>query len=172
MSKTLLVLRHAEAGHSFSGDDFARTLTESGQAQACQVGRWLLGSSCVPEMTVVSSAMRTRQTSIWISHVLGDQAPTAELDDRIYLGSEAQLCSVLNETPETVSTLLLIAHMPGVQELSMRLTSAESQESAALEMATQWPPAGLARFELSKPWAELDGRDAVLTDFVTAGSAR
>jgi phosphohistidine phosphatase len=169
MPKTLLVLRHAEAGHSFSDDDFSRTLTDHGQAQARKVGTWLLQSPCIPEVTVVSSAMRTRQTSIWIAHELGDQAPTAQLDERMYLGTASQLCSVINETPETADTLLVIAHMPGVQELSMRLTSAESNEEAALNMAAQWPPAGLARFEVRKPWAELDGRDAALTEFVTAG---
>lgn len=169
MSKTLLVLRHAEAGHSFSGDDHSRTLTEYGQTQARKIGQWLLQSRYWPEVTIVSSAMRTRQTSIWVAHELGEKAPTAQLDDRMYLGSSRQLCSVINETPETVDNLLVIAHMPGVQELSMELTSADSDEEASLEMASQWPPAGLARFDVTKPWAELDGRDAVLAEFVTTG---
>lgn len=170
MTKTLLVLRHAEAGHSFSGDDFSRTLTDYGRQQAQEVGRWLLEASHWPETTVVSSAMRSRQTSIWVAHELGEKAPTAQLDDRLYLGSSGQLCSVINETPETVGVLLVIAHMPGVQELSMDLTSAESEEEAALSMASHWPPAGIARFQVSKSWAELDGRDAALAEFVTADS--
>ncbi|NDK31203.1 SixA phosphatase family protein [Nesterenkonia haasae] len=170
MAKTLLVLRHAEAGHSFSGDDFSRTLTGHGETQAREIGQWLLESAYWPEVTVVSSSMRTRQTSIWVAHELGERAPTAQLDDRMYLGSPGQLCSVINETPETVNNLLVIAHMPGVQELSMKLTSAESDEEAALNMASQWPPAGLARFDVTKPWAELDGRDAALAEFVTTGS--
>lgn len=172
MVKTLLLLRHAEAGHSFSGDDFSRTLTEHGQAQAREIGQWLLTSLLAPEVTVVSSAMRTRQTSIWIAHELGEKAPTAQHDDRLYLGSPRQLCTVINETPETAETLLVVAHMPGVQELGMDLTSAESNEEASLEMASHWPPAGLARFGVNKPWAELDGRDAALAEFITASSRR
>lgn len=166
--KRLLILRHAEAGHSFTGDDHSRTLTEDGQRQARIIGSRLLESEYLPECTVVSSAMRTRQTCVWIGDQLGDQAPTPYLDDRLYLASATQLCSVVNETPETVQTLLVIAHMPGVQDLSMDLTSAESDESAALAMASQWPPAGLAVFTVDKPWSELDGRDAALVEFITA----
>lgn len=166
--KKLLILRHAEAGHSFSGDDHSRTLTQYGQEQARIIGGRLLESAQWPECTVVSSAMRTRQTCVWISDQLGEKAPTPYLDDRLYLASSAQLCSVINETPETVQTLLLIAHMPGVQELSMDLTSTESDEHAALVMASHWPPAGLAVFSVDKPWAELDGRDAALVEFITA----
>ena len=166
--KRLLILRHAEAGHSFTGDDHSRTLTDYGQQQARSVGRWLLESEHWPESTVVSSAMRTRQTCIWIGHELGEKAATPYLDDRLYLASPAQLCSAINETPETVQTLLVIAHMPGVQDLSMDLTSADSDEQTALDMASHWPPAGLAVFSVSKPWAELDGRDAALAEFITA----
>ncbi|WP_150460541.1 SixA phosphatase family protein [Nesterenkonia ebinurensis] len=164
--KTLLVLRHAEAGHSFTGDDHSRTLTERGQQQARGVGRWLLAAQHIPEMTVVSSAMRTRQTCIWLNHELGEKAPTPSLDDRLYLASSRVLCSVINETPETVHTLLLVAHMPGVQDLSTELARADSDEQAVLQMASHWPPAGLAVFTVDKPWAELEGRDAALTTFV------
>lgn len=163
--KTLLILRHAEAGHSFTGDDHSRTLTERGQSQAQQVGHWLLQAQQVPEMTVVSTAMRTRQTCIWINHELGEKAPTPSLDERLYQASSSALCSVINQTPETVNTLLVVAHMPGVQDLSTRLASHDSAEEAVLEMASHWPPAGLAVFTVDKPWAELDGRDAALTAF-------
>lgn len=164
--KTLLILRHAEAGHGFTGDDHARTLTERGQSQARQVGRWLAQSQHLPEMTVVSTAMRTRQTCIWINHELGEKAPTPYLDERLYQASSSVLCSVINETPESVHTLLVVAHMPGVQDLSTQLASQDSAEHAVLEMATHWPPAGLAVFTVTKPWAELDGRDAALATFV------
>lgn len=165
-SKTLLILRHAEAGHSFSGDDHGRHLTQRGHEQAQAVGQWLREQNVAPEAAMVSDAMRTRQTYVWISERLGDLAPTAYLDDRMYLGSSRGLCSIINETPEAVQTLLLVAHMPGVQDLAMELAGAHSDETAVLEMAQHWPPAGLAQLQVTKSWAELDGRDAALTRFV------
>lgn len=169
MPKRLLVLRHAEAGHTFTGDDHSRTLTARGQHQAREVGRRLQESRQWPESTMVSDAMRTRQTCIWIGHELGDKAATPYLDDRLYMAPSRTICSVINETLETVQTLLVIAHMPGVQDLAMELASLDSDEHAVLSMAEHWPPAGLAVFDLKKPWAELDGRDALLTQFLTPG---
>ncbi|WP_300342694.1 histidine phosphatase family protein [Nesterenkonia sp.] len=164
-SKTLLILRHAEAGQSFTGDDHARTLTPRGQHQARDVGRWLAEHGPWPEMTIVSGAMRTRQTCIWIGSELGEKAATPSLEDRLYLADARTMCSVINQTPETVQTLLVIAHMPGVQQLSMELASVDSDETAVLSMAEHWPPAGLALFEYDGDWAELDGRDAQLRLF-------
>ena len=167
MAKRLLVLRHAKAQQTFTGDDHARTLTERGQRQSRQVGRWLLESGPWPESAVVSDAMRTRQTFVWISDQLGEKSVTPYMDDRLYLASSRTMCSVINETPETVQTLLVVAHMPGVQDLAMELASVDSDEQAVLSMAEHWPTAAVGVFEVDKPWAELDGRDAALKQFLT-----
>ncbi len=165
----LLILRHGESGHSFSGDDHGRTLTRHGQGQARAVGRWLVDKGHLPDNTLCSDAMRTRQTCIWVNHELGEKAPTPYLDQRLYLAEPQSMLSIISEVPETVQSLLVVAHMPGVQGLSMDLASAQSREDPVIQMAGSWPPGGLARFAVDKPWAELDGRDAELTDFFTAG---
>ncbi|MGO1549744.1 MAG: SixA phosphatase family protein [Nesterenkonia sp.] len=166
MSKRLVILRHAKAQQTFTGDDHARTLTDRGQRQSREVGRWLYASGLWPEAAVVSDAMRTRQTFVWIADELGEKAVTPYLDDRLYLASSRTMCSVINETPETVQSLLVVAHMPTVQELAMELASPESDEQAVLSMAEHWPTAGLGIFDVDKTWGELDGRDAMLTDFI------
>lgn len=165
--KSLLILRHGEAGQSFSGDDYSRTLTARGTEQSRIVGSWLRESGNLPDATICSDAMRTRQTCIWVSKELGEKAATPYLDSRLYLADPRQMISIVNETPETVQSLLVVAHMPGVQEMSMHLASVHSAEDPVIQMARTWPTAGLARFTVDKPWAELDGRDARLTDFLT-----
>lgn len=169
MVKRLLVLRHAKTEKTFTGDDHARALTERGQRQSRDVGRWLAAAEQWPEAAVVSDSMRTRQTFVWIADELGENAVTPYLDSRLYHAPSSTMCSVINETPETVRSLLVVAHMPGVQELGMDLASPDSDESAVLGMAEHWPTAGLAVFEVDKPWMQLDGRDASLTEFVSFG---
>lgn len=164
-SAELLILRHAQAGHTFDGDDAARTLTEHGAAQAREVGRALAASGFHADHILCSDAMRTRQTAVWVCHELGEDASTPYLDSRLYLVDPSTMLSVINETPETVRTLLVVAHMPGVQELCMRLASVDSAEQPVLQMAGSFPTAGLARFAVEGPWAQLDGRDARLTEF-------
>ncbi|WP_258933580.1 histidine phosphatase family protein [Nesterenkonia pannonica] len=74
--KKLLVLRHAEAGMSLSGGDHSRDLTARGEEEARQVGRLLLEHSYWPDAVLVSDAMRTRQTAIWIGSVMGEKGST------------------------------------------------------------------------------------------------
>lgn len=165
MSRTLSILRHAQAGHSFSGEDHSRTLTTDGERQAREVGALLTAQGPQPDAVICSDAMRTRQTWVWVGDALGEVAPTPYLDDRLYLAPARQMLSVINETPETVRSLLVIAHMPGVQDLCMELASVRSEEEPVLRMAGSYPTAGLAVFDAEIPWAELDGRDARLTAF-------
>jgi len=167
---SLLILRHGEAGHSFSGDDHSRTLTSRGQEQSRQIGSWLSDSGLLPDATMCSDAMRARQTCIWVNEQLGEKAPTAYLDDRLYLAAPREMLSVINETPETVQALLVVAHMPGVQEVSMELASVRSEEEPVIRMAGSWPTAGIAHLQFDKPWAELDGRDARLVAFHVPGA--
>ncbi|GAB3191633.1 SixA phosphatase family protein [Nesterenkonia suensis] len=161
----LLVLRHAQAGHAFSEDDHGRTLTEHGAEQARTVGRRMVEAQIQPDATLCSDAMRTRQTCLWINHELGEKAPTPYLDGRLYGTGSRGMLSVINETPETVRRLLVIGHLPTVQDLGMDLASVDSEEDPVLRLASRYPTAGLARFVIEKPWAELDGRDARLVDF-------
>ena len=164
-SVELLVLRHAQAGHAFSEDDHGRTLTIHGAEQARAVGQRMVQHQVMPDATVCSDAMRTRQTCLWINHELGEKAPTPYLDGRLYGASSRPMLAIINETPETVRRLLVIGHLPTVQDLCMELSSVDSQEDPVLRLASRYPTAGLARFVIDRPWAELDGRDSRLVDF-------
>lgn len=164
-TRSLLVLRHAEAGHDYTGDDHGRALTARGSEQARSVGNWLVETGFLPEATSTSDALRTRQTCVWVNAQLGEKAPTPYIDSRLYLASEDELLSAVHETPEAVSSLLVVAHMPGVQSLSMALAGMDSAESPVLEMAHHWPTCGIARFEIDGTWSELQAKGARLTHF-------
>ncbi|OFR86482.1 histidine phosphatase [Micrococcus sp. HMSC067E09] len=165
--KTLLVMRHATAAWAADGVDHHRPLTGHGHEEAEAMGRWMAERGRIPDQIVCSDALRTRQTCVWVGEALGEKAPTPYLDPRLYGADATGALSIVNETEETARSLLVIGHMPWVQALGMRLMSADSDEEAALDMAQEYPPAGLQVFEVEKPWAELDGRDARLVSFIT-----
>lgn len=148
------------------GGDRLRPLAASGAADAPRAGEWLLENGWIPEAIVCSDSLRTRQTCLWVTEQLGEKAPTPYLDSRVYDADATALVSIINETPETVGTLLVVGHMPTVQDVAMRLASVDSDEDAVLAMASNYPTLGLSAFTFDKPWAELDGRDAVLNHFV------
>lgn len=145
--------------------DRLRPLAASGADDAPEAGRWLRENDWVPDSIVCSDALRTRQTCLWVCEQLGEKAPTPYLDSRIYSAPAAKLISIINETPESVQTMLVVGHMPTVQDVAMRLSAADSDEDAVLAMASNYPPLGLCAFSFDGPWAELDGRDARLEHF-------
>ena len=163
--KTLLILRHAKADWPVGVPDHDRPLAGRGEREAPLAGRWLVDQGLVPESIVCSSAVRTRQTCMWVCSELGEKAPTPYLDSRLYEASAARALAVINETEERVRSLLVVGHMPWVQELGMRLASVDSDEEAVMSMAERYPTLGLQVFRVPGDWASLDGRDARMTHF-------
>ena len=167
--KTLLVMRHATAAWAADGVDHHRPLAGHGHEEAAAMGRWMTERGWIPDQIVCSDALRTRQTCVWVCERLGELAPTPYLDPRLYGADAARALAVVNETEETTRRLLVVGHMPWVQELGMRLMSLDSDQDAALRMSEHYPTLGMQVFRVEKPWAELDGRDAALTHFVVPG---
>ncbi|WP_129656654.1 SixA phosphatase family protein [Rothia halotolerans] len=164
--KTLVIMRHAEADAPWGVSDFDRPLTERGHAQAPDAGRRLLEIGAAPEMIVCSAALRTRQTCTWVCDALGEKAPTASLEERLYNAPPRELMRAIARVPETVRALMVIAHYPAVQEVSMRLASRDSDYDAVMDASSGFPAGGFAVLTTDRPWAALDQADAVLRAFV------
>lgn len=163
--KRLIVLRHGKAAYP-PVPDHERPLAQRGNAESPAAGRWLVEHGLYPDAIITSDALRTRQTTTWVLNELGDKAPTPYLDSRLYMAPVTRALAVINETEEQVRTLMLVGHMPWVQELGIRLASVDSDETAVLEMAEHYPTLGMMIFEIPGQWASLDGRDAKMTHFV------
>lgn len=164
-SKMLIIMRHAEA--DWGMDDFNRHLTKRGHEQASQAGQWLMATEAIPEMIISSAALRTRQTTTWIEDALGEKAPTASLDERLYNAPGTALISAINNAPASVNSLMLVAHLPGVQDAAMALMRSDSEVEASTEISYGFPPASVAVFEVLGNWDELVDGEAKLIAFKT-----
>ncbi|PQZ86714.1 histidine phosphatase [Arthrobacter sp. MYb227] len=164
--KRLVLLRHAKSDYPLGVSDHERPLASRGNREAPAAGAWLRDHGVIPDFIVTSDALRTRSTCAWVMSELGEKAPTPYLDSRVYGASSTKLCAIINETPDTVTTLLVIGHQPVLQELAMRLASIDSDEEAVYELAMDYPTLGMTVMETAKNWAEIDGRDMRVTNFV------
>ena len=148
---TLILLRHAKSDWSGALPDIDRPLAERGQAQAPLAGRWLASHAGTIDLAVVSPAQRARETWELASAEL-DPAPPVRFDDRVYAASAGQLLDILREAPDTVRTLILVGHNPGMEQLASLL----SGEDVIM------PTSGIAELGVDGSWSELDTASAVL----------
>jgi len=160
---TLVVMRHAKSDYPAGVVDFDRPLSERGRREAPLAGRWLAENVFDINHVLVSSATRTRQTWQLVANELGDE-PTVGFDDRIYEASTDTLYEVISGAPETASTLLLIGHNPGLEDLVVRLAAVDGEKLVQVEQ--KFPTSAIAVLNLTSFWHELTDHANALTAFV------
>jgi phosphohistidine phosphatase len=164
--RRLLLLRHAKSDWPNGVSDLERPLAERGRRDAPRMGRYLAGEMLIPDLVLVSPALRTRQTWELASAELAEKIPV-RLEPRIYEAPPERLLLAIREQPDTIRTLMLVGHNPGSQALALMLTGF-GDRYAASRMATKYPSAGLAVLDLPEGgWGELAPRACRLDRFIT-----
>lgn len=167
--RQLLLLRHAKS----SWDDAAvpdkdRPLTPRGKRAAAAMREAMRDLGLVPDLILVSTARRTQETLEALEP--WDDTPLVEPMDQLYLASAGQLLSSLRAVAETVRSVLVIAHNPGLHDLALELGGhpppAAAKDAAEL-LVRGFPTAGLAEFLVSVPWSRLAPGQARLVRFLT-----
>ncbi len=138
--RRLLLLRHAKAASSPGQPDRNRALSVRGRAAAPLVGAFLKREELTPDLALVSTATRTRETWMLVAPHL-PRLPKVIFDDRLYLAETDAILDALRDVPASVLTVLVVGHNPGLHELAVEL-SANGDERWELEQ--KFPTAALA----------------------------
>jgi phosphohistidine phosphatase len=148
--RRLIIMRHAKADRSSaSGGDFDRPLSDRGRADALLVGRALQAAGLIPDLALVSSALRTRQTWEELSKAFPDTR--LALNSTLYNAEEPQLRRAVADEDDACEVLLLIAHNPGVHTLAARLLNEANASGAVLDKVEQsFPPSTAVVFEIDE----------------------
>jgi phosphohistidine phosphatase len=163
--KSLYAMRHAKSSWSDpSLADFDRPLARRGIKAARSVARVLDDVDPRPELALCSTAVRAVQTYEAIASRLQYSITTVFRDD-LYGASSTILLNVLRDAPENVSSVLLIGHNPGIQELLIALTENDGGDTAG-QLRLHFPTAALAVLRIRGPWARLAPGRATLDNFV------
>lgn len=117
--KQLFLLRHGEAGFS-DGSDFQRRLTKKGIDNLERMGNILSDRSIVVDIMYCSSAQRTIETADLIKNFISvkEEIFTRE----IYDGDLNHLLTILEKTPISANSCLLVGHNPTISLLLAHLT--------------------------------------------------
>lgn len=161
--KQLLLLRHAKSSWDDPGlADFERPLGGRGLKTAPLIGRELARRGWLPDLALVSPALRTRDTWRLVAAELPRHVP-AEFAEELYEASAAAILARIQQAK--ASSLLVIGHNPGLQHLALRLAGAGSDEGVFKKIEAKFPTAALARFMVDDGWTDLAFGGARLTHF-------
>jgi phosphohistidine phosphatase len=161
--KRLYLLRHAKSSwKDTSLPDHERPLAGRGRRAAKAIARHLREHGIEPDLVLCSSARRARETLKRIEPALGTAA--VRVEDDLYAASAQALLERLRSVPDTVESVMLIGHNPGLQDLALDLAR---RSPTVGDFAAKYPTAALATLELSAPsWHELGHGTAELIALV------
>lgn len=118
MNRQVLICRHAETYDPFPFQpDFERELTPEGLRQASRTGQWLRDNFQKVDAILASPARRANDTAKALATKLYFDEENVSYNPDLYNSKESQLLDCLIQLPESVKTVLLIAHNPGITRL-------------------------------------------------------
>lgn len=166
---TVYLLRHAKSDWSDQMlPDHARPLASRGRRDAKRIAKHLRGCGIEPTLVLCSSAERTRETLELVRPALG--AALTEIEDRLYAASSDQLLERLRALPEESSSVLLIGHNPGLQQVALVLAKPNRKRG---RLEAKFPTGALATLAVPHAtWPQLAAGDAELTAFMVPKELR
>lgn len=161
--RLLVVLRHGRA-ESFAEQDHARRLTERGRRDASELGGWLARSGVRPDLALVSSAVRTRETWELVAASLPGE-PEVRTGDDLYSASADTVLDTVRQVSDDVTTLVYVGHNPTAASLAQVLEDGEPDVEAFVALSHGFPPGAAALLRVPVAWSGLDAAGARLVDF-------
>ncbi|GGO90604.1 phosphoglycerate mutase [Nocardioides phosphati] len=119
--RTLIVVRHGKSDWAGDEPDRERPLAKRGLRQVPASGAWIAAHHPGVDLAVVSPARRAQQTWELVADAL-PEAPEVRTDDRVYAAWGRDLAALVRALPEAASTVALVGHNPGLEELVAELT--------------------------------------------------
>jgi phosphohistidine phosphatase len=163
----LLLLRHAKSSWDDPKlADLDRPLNKRGRRAAGAMRKAMLGLGLTPDVVLVSPSRRTQETLAALEP--WDDTPLIEPVDTLYLASVPHLLAVLRGVNETVRSVMLIGHNPGLHELAVLLTGTSASGEATRRVIAGFPTGALAEFSVATQGQRLDAAGTRLVRFLTA----
>ncbi len=166
--RQLLLLRHAKSSwEDRELPDHERPLNPRGRQAATAMREAMATLGLLPDLVLVSSAVRTRETLEALEP--WPETPLVEPLDALYNAPPAALLHALRAVNETVRSVLMVAHNPGLHELAMQLVGADAMTYANADLrrlGEGYPSGALAEFTVPGPWGSLGEGGGRLVRFI------
>jgi phosphohistidine phosphatase len=167
--RQLLLLRHAKSAWDDAAmPDRDRPLSARGRRAAAAMRQAMRDLGLAPDVVLVSTARRTLETLEALEP--WDDTPLVEPMDSLYLANPMQLTAALHGVAETVRSVLLIGHNPGMHDLAISLAGPRAMRGGGESergLAAGFPTGALAEFVIAGSWWDLREGGGRLVRFLT-----
>jgi phosphohistidine phosphatase len=164
VAKTLYLLRHLKSSWDEPGlADHERPLAPRGRRAGKKLARHLRKARVAPELVLCSPSVRTRETLETIRSALGE--PDVRFPPELYAASEETLLRALRSVEWKRSSVLVIAHNPGLEELALALAG-RGDERLRERLAEKFPTGAFAALVFGGVWSELAPAACELVEYL------
>jgi phosphohistidine phosphatase len=164
--RRLFLIRHAKAQPSVGRDDYERTLTDRGRADARRVAAALAGHRMLPDVLVHSGAARAKETAEIFA---GKWPRSVELqeDPALYDAAQTMLFARVRVLSNAHARVGLVGHNPGLGELAVALAGSGAQPELR-HLAAKYPTGAVAVLDFSVGrWEDVERNSAMLALYLT-----
>ncbi|TRC95549.1 histidine phosphatase family protein [Mesorhizobium sp. WSM4303] len=159
----LLLLRHAKSSWDDPAlADFDRPLAPRGLKAAPRMGRELAKRGWLPNLALVSPALRTRETWRLVSAELPARVPV-KFAEGLFGATAGDILAEVQQATASAGCVLVLGHNPGLEDLARRLAGPRSDARARRKLEEKFSTGALARFVVDDDWAYLAFGTARLT---------
>lgn len=162
----LYLLRHAKSSWDEADlPDHERPLAARGLRDAKNMADHLRDRGVAPELVLCSSSRRTVATLKPIRKALKLDGDRCLIEDGLYAADAERLLRRLRDVPDDIGSVLLLAHAPGIQDLTIELVG-QSGDPLLRRVVEKFPTGAVAALEVrGGTWRSLEPADANLVDF-------
>lgn len=159
MERTLILMRHGKSVQTGAVVDHDRPLAPRGKREAALAGDWLRETQPEIDAVLCSTSLRTRETL-----AATKVAAPVEYERHIYEASPHTLIDLIRFTDESIATLLMIGHSPGMPWTAWELAH-NRYSLAAEELGRKFPTSAMAILTFDRPWHDIDPGTGELVAF-------
>jgi phosphohistidine phosphatase len=166
----VVLLRHGKSSWSDSTlADVDRPLAPRGERASRKLAKYIRRQRIQPALVLCSPSRRTRQTLEAVEASLGKRCAVKVVPE-LYGASEHELLEQLRALPDSIRSVMLIGHNPGLHNLALVLAS---RGADLLQLGEKFPTGALATLVVrSEGWTALGPGAAELVDYVVPKQLR
>lgn len=156
--KKLLLIRHAKSSWKNPDlEDKDRPLNKRGNIDAPLMAQMLKNENILPDLIISSPALRSATTANIFAEILDYKTTNILINKRLYEPDIDDFLHVLQKVDDTVSTLFLFSHNPGITHFSNWVSD---------KRIDNIPTCGIVTMKINvKSWKDVDFDNGTILSF-------